>query len=119
MKIVSPVASPPSTSTNNYLFPSSITEEQLAYNRSCSSTSTNSSSSSFSNLSCNNGSNLNSSNCSSLGNTVIKKEDSAILDGFYDEMTYQPNYYTNNGNYQPTEGTYLHNNSPSTASYYA
>lgn len=113
MKIVPPVAASPNTS-NNYLF-ASAADDQMAYNRNCSSTSTNSSCSSFSNLSCGN---LNN-NCSLVDNSTIKKEDT-ILESLYDEINYQPNYYSNNGSYQLPEQTYLHNSSSTAASnYYA
>lgn len=117
MKIVSPMTPSLNAPSGGYpMFQNASNDDSLAYNRNCSSTSTNSSSSSFSNLSCNNSS-LNNG-CNPASNAVIKKEDSAILDNLYDEMAYQPNYYTNNG-YQLPEQNYLHQNSPSAASYYA
>lgn len=118
MKIVSPMTPSLNAPSSGYAFQNSTNDDSLTYNRNCSSTSTNSSSSSFSNLSCNNNSSLNNS-CNVVSNAVIKKEDSAILDNLYDEMAYQPNYYTNNGGYQLPEQNYLHHNSPSAASYYA
>lgn len=118
MKIVPPVAASP-TVPANYLFPSA--DDQITYNRNCSSTSTNSSCSSFSNLSCNNS--LNNNHCGVVENSAIKKEDTAILDSLYDEINYQPNYYANNSSYQiPAEqSSYLHNSSASStaAAYYA
>lgn len=132
MKIVPPAtaaitSSPTNTSANaNYgsLFPSS-SDDQLAYNRNCSSTSTNSSCSSFSNLSCNNNSSGvgGGTHCVGDGSSSasgIKKEDSSsILESLYDEMSYQPNYYTNNGSYQLSEQTYMQSSSSaSNTTYY-
>lgn len=132
MKIVSPpVASSPlnTSAAGNYIFPNSNVDDQILYNRNCSSTSTNSSSSSsFSNPSCNNNASGNNNNndgnvngnCTVINNAVIKKEENSVLDNLYEEMTYQPNYYPSNStSYQLPEASYLHNNSPSTTSYYA
>ncbi len=124
MKIVSPIApitpvTPAlSAPANGCAFlQNTVVDDQLMHNRNCSSTSTNSSCNSFSGSCLNNS--LNVSDCNSADTSIVKKEGGPIMDNLYDDMSYQPNYYTNNSSYQLPEQNYLSNNPSSMTSYYA